>query len=161
MHAHISIGIDPEDIEQMSDFLQSIVVNNNNIHSEQTSSGMISRQQLKRFSHAILQMIGLFVTLVASNVITEKLTYHRQPVQQPNAEIYFRKNISFVDDEQRCNKEFGCNKNACWRSCYSVEDDGKKLFCYTSPNPKLREFHHCDYMNECSPSWECLEPCHN
>lgn len=59
---------------------------------------------------------------------------------------------------KKCNHDFGCDRNICWRTCHSSA--GKKdAWCYTAPDIKQHKYQQCIYAHDCSPCWECLGPC--
>lgn len=101
------------------------------------------------------------VTLLGANILSTIWT----PVQQhPKPESLYANNSIIesshdidMNHAQKCNIDFGCDDNLCWRRC-NRNDGENKLWCYTSPN--RNEYQRCVYSADCSICWECIESCH-
>lgn len=155
--ARISIEMDPEDLDQISDFFQAFITHQQQ-HQYQSIMNFSIRYRitpfLKKTACGFIQLIGVMLTLVGANLLTSKLD-SVEPLQP--TEMNVRNNNS-----QMCNIDYGCNQNLCWRTCYTSlhEKINSQLWCYTSPKHNAREFQRCIYSSDCSPRWECLESCH-
>lgn len=156
--AHIAVNIDPEDLDQVSDFFFQAFINQ---HQHQNNPILQRRRiisMIKKTSSGIIKLIGIMLTLVSANFFTVKLNLFVPIQQQPEIIV---KNISNNEPLcEMCVADSGCKHNLCWRACYSDKKSSVQLWCYTSPNPVAREFQYCDYSDYCSPCWECIETCH-
>lgn len=160
--AFISINIDPEDLDRVSDFFHSIVIN-------QEPETLIRSPQhrvisfMKKTIYGTIQIFSIIIALVGANVISSNLVPAVSIEQKP--EIIFnnqkKKNSTGINPKYagKCDIDFGCHKNICWRSCYTNVYE-KKFWCYASPNPLERKFQRCNITSDCSLCWECLEKCH-
>lgn len=159
--AFIAINIDPEDLDQVSDFFQSVIV--------QTSAPMPTNRRviiplIKKMTYSTIQLLGVMMTLVGANILSSFLTpdvaMSRQQ-QQQQSEIIFRNFSNNIEPKyaEMCKIDFGCNKNRCWKSCNTVVG-GKNLWCYASPEYHARNLQHCEVVSDCSLCWDCIEPCH-
>lgn len=164
--AYISINIDPEDFDQVSDFLHTIMINEQPQSMMQTRKNYLLKSLLKKSIYGSIQLLGVMITLIGANVISTILIPEVPVVQDKQQEIIFQNqndsNISNLKYSEMCNIDFGCNRNLCWKSCNTIVD-GKNLWCYTSPKAHaggIRDFHHCIDMDDCSICWDCIEPCH-
>lgn len=187
----ISIRIDPDDFESVNDFFQRNLIRSEYDPLMEMHQSKFKKNCLKIFkktSIAIIQLCSLMIALVGSNLLTTRLDYvimqpptkillpqpqssitkltkaeqqHQQ--QQSELEIMF-KNFLFNTTNGGggvCSNDFGCNKNVCWRSCYSDESSAIPKWCFSAPNPQKRRYHACTTANDCSPCWECLDVCHD
>lgn len=144
--AHISIKIGDQDIDQVTDFLQTFA------HGpiKQYEHSFILRH-MKKFSSSFFQMFGIMVTLVCANLLTSALSPSVGPSQ---SNLEFCVNTNATD-----NIEFGCYHNTCWRMCYSENENESNFWCYTSPNLSTHGYISCAFHSDCSPYWECLNLC--
>lgn len=166
LNAHISVDIDPEDLERIGEFFQNLVINRREHQYDvvQPRFRFKIMKIVKQTTLAIIQLCGVMMALVGSNLFTAFLSPMQQQQyqqQQEQTDVHeLLKNISQTNGN--CIINFGCNKNVCWKTCYNVDGDVKnqQLWCFTAPNPKTREYQRCDTHTDCSPCWECLEECH-
>lgn len=157
--AHISIEIDPDDFDQVSDFFENIIINNriqqHPIHSRRSIMRIV-----KKTASGIIQMLCVMLTLVGSNILTTKINEYQSPT--PRIE-FFDRNVTENNQSKKCNQnDFGCNRNMCWRTCDVETDGNKKKWCYTTTNAINRKIQNCTHSFDCSPCWDCLsrEQCH-
>lgn len=159
LNAHISIQMDDGDFNQVADFLQTFA------HGPiQPYEHSCILRNLKKFTRVFAQMLGVMVTLVASNLLTAKfspgITPPQQQQQDTKLEISFASNASIGDGGDGFKNEFGCHNEVCWRSCYTETENEIDFWCYSSPHLQSREYKRCKYQTDCAPYWECLESCH-
>lgn len=170
--AHISINIDPEDLDRISDFFQQIIhIHYDNLYetvpSVATRNNIITKMGkyvLKGLIETV-RVISIIVALVGSNLISMYIMPDSVPVQskiQPNLQTP----INIIDHQlnpavhaEKCQTDYGCSNNVCWRSCHS-NTETPLLWCYTNPKPNVLEYYHCETTEDCFLCWECIEPCH-
>lgn len=173
--AFISINIEPDDLERVSDFFHELMNANNQIPSSIRQRNIIVKMMKKGIMSSI-QLIGVMMTLVGANIISSYwIPEHGQIQQNPKLFQHIGQPPKELEQEQRktkihnfyqsisraeiCQIDFGCYKNICWRSCHSNIQD-KNLWCYTAPTPNARELYRCNDTSDCFICWECVEPCH-
>lgn len=170
--AFISINIEPDDFDAVSDFLHQIMVNGRPVESVQSDNQALIVRHVKKVVFSIIQMLGIMLTLIGANLITTMLDYpvpapapnfvnHRPQISYQEKSVDNYSKIIDIQHAEKCNIDFGCDRNVCWRSCnVNVSASEKKMWCYTAPDQ--RTFHHqkCDSTSDCSLCWECIEPCH-
>lgn len=184
--AHISIHIDPEDLDRVSEFFHTIIINNHQPHPQlAVPVKFMILSNLKKGIVASFHLVGVVIALVSASVISTHVTTNLVPVPVP-VPVHQQEQPEFIqitDPTQRqqqqqqpeliqydsnifkkaemCDIDYGCNRNACWRSC-NRGDKGNypSLWCHTASNPRAREHHRCDDSKGCSSCWECIEPCH-
>lgn len=154
--AFISINIEPDDLDAVSDFFHQIMINEQPVLLSEQNHVM---KHIKKTMYSIIQMVGIMITLIGANVITSMLDSAPYTNQQQQPEILFQNNSVDIKHAEKCNIDFGCNKNICWRSC-NVNVGEKKMWCYTSPDQRSFRHQKCVNANDCSLCWECIEPCH-
>lgn len=174
--AYIVIKLDPEDVERVSDFFQSLIVLN---HPKALPTPSCCTRYLKKTVIGMVQMNAVMLSLVGSNIITDLLKPHLQHyVDIPSiSESFVRKLINETCNKQcttpkknfkeylkgpsaeACNKEFGCDDNMCWRTCHTG-DPKKIMWCYTGSKANRVQVQFCKTDNDCSNCWECVEACH-
>lgn len=71
--AFISINIDPEDFDQVSDFLHNLIVQTHPATTTTTSRRLII-PVIKEATFGAIQLFGVMMTLVGANVISTFLT---------------------------------------------------------------------------------------
>lgn len=150
--AFISINIDPEDLDQVSDFFQTININQQP-HPINFRKCHVFKVMMKKTLFNTVQLIGVMFSLVGANIISTYLT--PSPSQTIEVEKYIpipNQNITNI-----CNTDYGCNNNLCWKTCNTI-NNGKKTWCYNSPTIRKSQF--CAHANECNICWDCLEVCH-
>lgn len=149
-NAYVTIQIEPEDIQNIGDILMQFQQHRLVINPQSRYVQIIPL--CKSFSRAILQMMGIMLTLVGANVLTSKLESFTIVPQVTNITTLHK-----IRPSQLCPHEFGCDGNLCWRTC-----DGEKMigqsWCYTSKKNET-EFQKCNFSHECSPCWDCLTSC--
>lgn len=160
--AFISINIDPEDLDQVTDFIHTVTINDQSQPIISNRKNRVIISMVKKAIFSTIQLVGVMLSLVGANIISVNLVPDasmQQKQQFPQSENILpnqNKTIKIKFGEM-CHIDYGCNKNLCWRTCNTVAD-GKKLWCYTSPTS--RKFQYCAHANECSLCWDCIEPCH-
>lgn len=152
--AHILIEIDPEDFEQVSDFFENIIINNR-IQQHPINSKRSLMRIVKKTASGLIQMLCVMITLVASNILTTKIS--ELNTQQAYENEFFERNVTNNTILKKCNQnDFGCNRNLCWRTCDVENDERTKKWCYTTANAINRKFQNCSHSFDCSPCWDCL-----
>lgn len=160
------INIDREDIDQVSAVLSSIVIN-----AESHAPRCTISRSVKTVVYTAAKLFGVTVSLVAANIITEKMNTDKQPIKVLQNE---QKNITqkSVHDHKiaSCgNINFGCHRNMCWRAC-DLEAIGKDTkieknfnsggWCLTTVKFDDRKLQVCSHLTDCSPCWDCVGMCH-
>lgn len=168
--AHIAIDIEPEEMQRIAEILvENYLTHNLSPHTTLTRNGFFLR--IKKVSICAVQLIGITVSLVSANLLTSIL----DPFVVPPTTMAIASNVNNITasaytptPSQLCNREFGCDRNVCWRSC----DAGSSVhlknsthvmqsWCYTTPNQNARKYQQCIYPHDCSPCWECLGECNS
>lgn len=154
----ITINIDPEGMDQVNEFIQTIGINIQSHPLTFYQRNRVCLKIMKDTTIAILQLFGVFLTFVAVNHVSTSEVSVEQKEQYPQSEIIFRNPTKANNFEytKMCKTDYGCNKNLCWKECNSIVN-GTKLWCYTSPTGDL---HRCSGAEDCSPCWDCIERCH-
>lgn len=161
----ITINIDHEDINQVSAVLSGIIIN----AESHTPRWTISRS-IKTVTYTAAKLFGVTVSLVAANIITEKLNTVEQPIKVLQNE---QKNITQTTSDREIvscrNINFGCHRNMCWRAC-DPEAVGEEIkiakkfnssgWCFTSAKLDDRKLQICSHLTDCSPCWDCTSICH-
>lgn len=162
---NIVLGIDPDDLQKIAELLvENYITHNVKPRYISTTSRVLA--QLKKVSSSTLQLFGITMSLVGANLLTSVLDPKITPTIVGNsASTIFEPthaplvgNITSVASTEACEKFVGCDGNVCWRSCYTTNNNTKS-WCYTSPNPAIRDYHRCNHAHECSPCWECISAC--
>lgn len=164
---YITIEIEPDDICQINDILQSIINQNQHHVQLQNQRKTFIRAfipMLKTFTVSILQMIEITITLVSSNLITtqmEPIILHKQIVINNSSNVE-TKTIS--QQENICKQNnYGCNANICWRTCNEKDADNLhqkgQTICFTSASVDKNEHQTCKNNSDCSPCWNCITSC--
>lgn len=170
--AFISIQVDPEDLDYVSDFFQSIIINGQTQTIVHTPRHRIILSWVKKTTVGVFHLIGVMLALVGANMLSSNFIPDvpmqvQQPkiklssVVEPGKKIQIESKLSNVVPKytEMCDVDFGCHQSLCWRTCHSIIK-GKRQWCFTSPNSHGREFHHCNKTNDCSVCWDCIESCH-
>lgn len=156
-NGHITIDMEPDELQRMGEILVETYVQQQLTH--RVSSVILSHG--KKFVYGIMQLIGLLLTLVGANITTTRLEHYILPT--PNVvNISASDNVPTFEPSKICERDFGCDQNVCWRTCGEKLGDSEenKAWCYTSPKTNEKKFfHQCSYSYECSPCWDCLGPC--
>lgn len=163
--AFISIEIDPDDLDRISEFFHSIIITDQP-RSIIPTRGIQIKTMFKKIVCSVVQLIGVMLSLVGASIISN----HFAPVvpvpvqeQQPQQdESLIVQNATILSDIikniESCGTDYGCNKNLCWKSCYTKDDYGRNLWCRTS---SFRyKFQHCNTSSDCLFCWDCIEKCH-
>lgn len=157
--SHITINIDPDDLESVADFFVSFIEQYQQqqhfLQLPSTNSAFF--KIMKKSFCKIVNLFGIMMTLVGASFITSIIEF--------NSDVLYEKSINFenqkpngnVSDE--CVIDYGCRDNLCWRKCFSRERDAD-LWCYTSSNPIGRSYQRCNSTFDCSSCFECIETCH-
>lgn len=150
-NGYITIEIEPDDVYQLSNILQTFL-ENNQIPTTRTRSSIrhIILPLIKSFSRGIIQMLSIMLTLVGANLITMKMESSVVIVNQTEQ----------TTTHEICKHDFGCTENICWRTCEETNDKKEEQkFCFTSPYSNMTNFHPCTFTHECSPCWKCTTAC--
>lgn len=148
--ALISINFDPDDLDQIIDFVQTININEQPRPIQLRKCNMV--KLLKKTLFNMIQMTGIMFTLVGANLISLQFT----PIHHPN-QTYESEKINPTNVTNICSIDFGCNNNQCWKTCDKIIN-GQKTWCYNSPTP--REIKYCTSAKQCNICWDCVETCH-
>lgn len=163
--AHIAINIDPEDLDQISDFFQDLILPQNVVVAQPNSMCKVILKYMKKGVYASINLIGVTTALVGANLISNRVM-NAEPSQLLSKqnqvvpkEYNPKNNLLTPSHGEMCQIDYGCHRNACWRGCHS-NNQTEKLWCFTSPSANSRDYYHCDDYNDCFVCWECLEACH-
>lgn len=165
--AFISIRLDPEDLERVGDFFQSIMINEQaHTHWIHTPTHRIILSWAKKTAVGVFHLIGVMLALVGANLLSLNLTPDaqmqvKQQSIEPEKKIQASNDLSNVVPKYTdiCDVDFGCHRSLCWKTCHIIVNE-KKQWCFTSPDPHVRQFQHCNKTNDCSVCWDCIESCH-
>lgn len=164
--AAISINLDPDDLDLISDFFREIIQINDPIYSDVPTPTRCVTKVMKFIVNELLSMsrlIRIVIALVGSNLISSHLMPDATPVYpssigvQPIKMIENHLNLSLR--VEMCQIDFGCRDKVCWRRCHS-NTEYPFLWCHTHPNLNAREYYSCEDTDDCFLCWECIEPCH-
>lgn len=156
----IFIKIDPEDMEQVSEFFENIIYNGHTPFPPVVRNNFMKRFCTSLIGHTV-QMLSIMISLVGSNLITAKLQEKKN--QEVNRECVKdnEKNTMILNKNVKmCDGNFGCNRGVCWKEC-KVERFNNlpyKSWCFTSAD-KNEVYHECKSHLDCSTCWECTNPC--
>lgn len=169
---HISIQIDQEDLPQIGDILQTVIINNNqHIPFVSRLPSRMIRICTKTIT-GVVQLFGIMVTLVASNLLTNKLEtlwidqptdFNVNPVEF-NLTTTTASSVSEIENfviPETCNYDFGCNSKLCYRTCNeTIVQYQTTSWCYTtSDKSNSKTYQACRNAQDCSPCWKCAGPC--
>lgn len=158
--SHISIDIDPEDMDGVRSFFESLLFNRPiqilQPMMNRRRSGPIKRLMAKSLN-SVIQMFTIIITLVGANLITNKLS---QPSHANFDQNLITTNTTAINGTNVCSTEFGCNRNLCWRACTvnNENDLAYTSWCFTSADNN-GIVHQCKTHTDCSGCWECTHPC--
>lgn len=164
VEAHISIEIDPEDVDKIGDFFETIMFNRQQLLQTTNRSRCSIIRLTKKILCGAFQMFGIMVTLVSANLMTNKLSQIVVPVnlhEDVGVNLTSISNSISNSDEICKSIEFGCNRGLCWRSC-TVEksvDLNYNSWCFTAPQKSKNKFQQCENKLDCSACWNCSYPC--
>lgn len=160
--AKISLEMNPEDFDQVIEFIQTIAINNHPNWITPNRKMYLIKSIIKKAALNTIQLIGVMFSLVGANVISSY--YIPPPTYEfdknvPNQTFEFNKHVPNLNNPhaEECLIDYGCNKNICWKSC-NLTINETKSWCYASPDP--RKMHYCVNAMDCSMCWDCLEACH-
>lgn len=158
--AYININIDPEDMDRVSDFFHTIMVNQQPPRL-QSSTSCVSI--VKKAIYSSIHLVGVMLSLVGASALSSYLSLNEAPIQYIRQAEVQNQNISRymnrLKSAKTCSIDFGCHHNVCWRMCHA-DDPGLHLWCHTASNPLSRKLQHCRASADCSICWECIETCH-
>lgn len=160
VESHISIGIDPEDMDRVSDFFEGIIFNSHPIVQQPARPRCSSIIRLtKKFLISAIQMFGIMITLVGANLLTSKLSGPVPANCQNELFNELEKNVTSIIE--KCEIDFGCNRGLCWRSCTVQQNYDKNYtsWCFAAPGKQSKKFQQCKNHLECSGCWPCSYPC--
>lgn len=149
---HIVIDIEPEELQRVAEILVQNYVDHNLGPIPTSTTKNILPLVIKFALHA-MQLIGITITLVSANLITSMFESTSESIIPDNITTTFK-------PSEMCNRDFGCERNVCWRECGAANGKNNS-WCYTTQRPELYEYQQCLHSYECSPCWECLGPCHS
>lgn len=156
---HISIDIEPEEMQRIAEILvENYMVHNLTPRPRIGTIALVSK--IKKIALGVVQLIGITLSLVSANLITSKFERIASPMTINNDNI----TAAIVEPMDICDRDFGCNRNVCWRACDSGTDYEKgdsHSWCFTTPDPETHNYQQCIYPHDCSPCWECLGSCHS
>lgn len=153
-NGHITIEIEPNDVHQLSDILQTFIENHHVPTRQRSSLKCVIYHSIKTLSSGIIQLIGIMLSLVGANLLTMKLEHSTNSVNQ------IKSPTSMFNEE--CKHDFGCTGNICWRTCGDINnpsEEAAQKICFTSSQPNITNIQRCTYAYECSPCWSCSTPC--
>lgn len=159
VEAHISIEIDPEDMERVSEFFENIIFNQHQPFHPIIRSRCGIFRFVKKFLNTVFQMFGIMATLIGANLVTTKLSQTTFLNSNYTSSSISSSSSSSTEDEL-CENKFGCNQGLCWRSCIVDKYTGESYesWCFSKAD-KNGIFQHCKTHLDCSGCWECSNPC--
>lgn len=163
--ANVVVDIDPDELQRIAE----ILVENYLLHNlSPTTTPMRNKflMHVKKISGSFSQLCGITLSLVGANLITSWIQSSTPIINTQETAHKCQANYSSFNPSKICDKEFGCDRNICWRSCDDVHDGNKTLinthsWCYTTPTHSSHTYQQCIYPHDCSPCWECLGGCHS
>lgn len=158
-HAHIVIDIEPDELQRVAEILvQSYLSQNFSPRTVITRNIVLSH--IKKITSSTVQLCGIMITLVGANLLTKIFEPSIAPSQYSFADNITSASASIIPSEL-CKRDFGCDRNVCWRTCGEEMVDGERnKWCYTSPKSEIRDYQQCVHSYDCSPCWECIGVCH-
>lgn len=122
---HISIDIDPVELQSIGEVLVESYLNNNLIQRS-SSLGNTMIGLIQKCACSMLQYIAITCSLVGANIITTML--------QHNVVVAPQSTNSTLVPSKLCKHDFGCDDNVCWRTCNESGNDVAVVsWCYTTP----------------------------
>lgn len=162
--AFISVNIDPDDLDSVSEFFQIIINNRQPQMIIRSPVHRAFKSLAKKAIFGCIQLFGVVVALVGSNIISSKMIpdvpVSLQQHQQTEMKLMVEQILLQNSTNGACMKDFGCHKNVCWRACFATPSETHVTWCFTSPTTQVRKYQPCASSSDCSPFWECLEDCH-
>lgn len=155
------MAIATEDLDRVGDFVTTIITI---AEEQQQQIAATQNGKLLMLAKHSASWLGVFLALTGSALLVIKLEpYVRtQPkFEDQNVdglEVLLKNITNNIESESF---DFGCNKNACWRSCYVNDNTISQTWCFSSPNPNNREYERCETNTDCKSNWECLDLCHD
>lgn len=177
--AFISIKIDPEDLIEVGEFFQTIIINEQPQDIIKIPVYRVVLIFVKKVVFGMVHLCGVAAALIGANVISTKIIPSADvlpvpiqvPVQKQNSSTTTTtpKTPIFVlpNDLKHlmadvCEVEFGCYKNAYWKTCHTTNKErNMRMWCHTAPDQHSRAFQYCTRATNCSKCWDCAEVCHN
>lgn len=150
--AHISIDIEPDELQRLGEILVESYFEQNLL------SGRSRLSHCKKITQSIAQICAIMFSLVGANLITNAL----QPISMSNTE---ENTTSFIQPtpfkpSEKCNYDFGCDRGVCWRSCETASNVPES-WCYASPPNETMKIKPCTHALDCSPCWKCGGVCNS
>lgn len=171
VEGHISIDIDPEDVDKIADFFETII----SLNPHQQFLQPVARTRCciirlsKKIVSGVFQMFGIMITLVGANLLTTKLSQVMTSNSQSVVTEYsykleeIHKNHTGTNQIEMCDSknDFGCNRGLCWRSCTQevFGGDDYESWCFSAPEKRAHKMHPCKNSLDCSGCWTCSYPC--
>lgn len=143
--AYITIDIDEDDFQQVNGFFNNIIINRAPATTTTTAAVASVRvrscdcdilQLVSKFMCTVMQMLGIMLTLVASNLLTAKFSEIEHPtpviktVLQSGISMKNNSHVNINSTELCENNDFGCHRNLCWRSCKAEKERKKSSFTF-------------------------------
>lgn len=124
IHGHITIEIEPEDLNRISEILQTII----NEQQLQPIIRSTTRNSiipvLKKITCSVFQMLGIMLTLVGANFITMKM----EPSMLQQTSDTNISSLALIEPPGICKSDYGCNANLCWRTCNENDSNDVHVF---------------------------------
>lgn len=169
-YGHVTIQIEPEDLQRFADILIHMGDIQPLIRSTAMTPTRSSRtlSTIKGISRSVLQIMGLMFTLVGANLLSTKfepfVTSKFEFVAEVQSQQLPTTNVTKPEmlHSEICDHVFGCDENICWRTCGGETSDEEiltKAWCHTTSKSDEIDYKKCDFDHECSPCWECLGQC--
>lgn len=161
---NVVINIDPDEMQRIAEILVEDYLTHNLMPQTNSRKKNII-VYVKKVIFSVIQLCGITLSLVGANLMTKALepSVQMNNVFNDNSSISrATPNISRAIPMQICDRDFGCDRNVCWRSCGDKHNNGKKTtnsWCFTTPDLKKYQYKQCNHPSECSPCWECLGSC--
>lgn len=186
--AFININFGADDLDRVNEFLETLYFNGRPALMQSPTHA--ANGIVKKSIYGSFKMFSVMLILVGANLLTATfeplVTAPKQipelivivkslppvhcqcnchcpekhcPPQQHRHEQQQFENLLLGNHESNV-KDYGCNKNVCWRACFAEEHEKRIPWCFSSPKSQKREYHSCSSAADCSPLWECLDECH-
>lgn len=143
--AFISISIDREDLDHVTDFIHTITINEHPQPLIHNRKRRVIKEMLKKAIFGTIQLVGVMCSLIGANILSMNLVPNAQVHQKQQLlqqEIIFPKQKNLTNNiksyEEMCKIDYGCNRNLCWKTCNTAVA-GKKLWCYININVVLMQ----------------------
>lgn len=151
IHGYITIEIEPDDLNRLSEILQTFI--NDQQLQTRSSTRIGINPMIKKTLCGVIQLIGITLSLVCANLITSKIT--ETSIVNESGDMNITSMSSLFVPPKLCDNDFGCHNNRCWRTCEKAKNiEMETTWCFSSPMPIEHKFKECVHAEECSPCWE-------